>query len=477
VSRLCLPISVAIACLLASPAAKSEEPATSGVIEERVFEPFFQGEAYVLEAGREHERTVVLVHGVGDAAARDWDSVIPELAKTHHVVAFDLPGFGRSTHANELYSPLNLAAFVRFVVDERVHGPFTLVGHSLGGAVALRYAATFPAGLEQLVLVDAVGILRREAYVKEVAEDQLEQRSPAGMAPPGLSSLLANAMPRLVPDDGVVGSAASRRKLLGADPARIAGLALMLEDYSKLLDRVRVPTVLIWGSDDAIAPVRTGKTLSYVLPGARLEVIERCGHVPMKEAPERFNAILRDALEHPGPVLPAPVEPLVSERDGRCQGEHGTVFRGDYGSIEISDCSRVLFEDVRARSIVIRRSSATLENVKVAGDGPALAVEDSQLVVTGGSFEGEVAISASRSDLDVAGATLYGRREALVTTDRASFLFSLSRIRGEDGDLLLHGPRTLAIEPPPSAEPAQKVEEAQPAQQPPRRHGHRHRRE
>ena len=99
----------------------------------------FRGEAHVYTAGPENAPSVVLVHGIGDKGARDWTGLMSMLAPDFHVISFDLPGFGRSSKSNEQYTPKNYAAFIRYVVQQRVSKePFFLVGHSMGGAIALR---------------------------------------------------------------------------------------------------------------------------------------------------------------------------------------------------------------------------------------------------------------------------------------------------------------------------------------------------
>jgi pimeloyl-ACP methyl ester carboxylesterase len=81
---------------------------------------------------------------VGTGRYTDFKQATDTLAQRYHVLAFDLPGFGRSDKQNVLYSPVNYAAFVKWLVEERVNGPFTLAGHSMGGVIALRFAAIYP---------------------------------------------------------------------------------------------------------------------------------------------------------------------------------------------------------------------------------------------------------------------------------------------------------------------------------------------
>ncbi|MDX9710481.1 MAG: alpha/beta hydrolase, partial [Trichloromonas sp.] len=141
----------------------------SGKVRERmVREPVFGGQVLIQEAGRKGNPPLVLIHGLGDPASGTWQTLLPQLARDYHVVTFDLPGFGRSQKQNSLYSPGNYATFVKWVVDEFIGAPPIVAGHSLGGAIALRYAGTYPEALTRLVLVDAAGVLDRRVYTKEM---------------------------------------------------------------------------------------------------------------------------------------------------------------------------------------------------------------------------------------------------------------------------------------------------------------------
>ena len=197
------------------------------VLEEVVTEPVFQGKCYVYEAGRNHPYTVVLVHGLGEGAARDWEHVIPSLAQRYHVLTFDLPGFGRSEKQNAIYSPANYAAFVKWIMEERVNGPFTLVGHSLGGVVALRFASIYPRNLRHLILIDTPGILHRSVAFKSAGKFAADSRF-AGVPSGALGfvdslwgSILARMETRFfTPDaDVILASQNLRQQVLQGRPA------------------------------------------------------------------------------------------------------------------------------------------------------------------------------------------------------------------------------------------------------------------
>ena len=115
-------------------------------------------------AGNPKNPAVVLVHGLGDEASTIWQSTIALLKNEYYVITFDLPGFGKSSKENKLYSPQNYAKFIHYVTQTYVKKPFHLIGHSMGGAIALKYTSMYSLDVQSLVLVDAADILHKSAY-------------------------------------------------------------------------------------------------------------------------------------------------------------------------------------------------------------------------------------------------------------------------------------------------------------------------
>ena len=128
--------------LLAFAAAAQASPpvdwlATPNAVAEYVEDPVFGGRVALYRAGPRSAETVVLVHGLGKMAARDWSTLVPALAERYQVLAIDLPGFGYSDKGNHHYSPDNFARVLDAAVRRHAPRPFALIGHSMGGAVAL----------------------------------------------------------------------------------------------------------------------------------------------------------------------------------------------------------------------------------------------------------------------------------------------------------------------------------------------------
>ncbi|HKQ30410.1 MAG TPA: alpha/beta fold hydrolase, partial [Burkholderiales bacterium] len=220
-----------------------------GMQSHRIETQAFGGYAYVYETGKEHPRSIVLVHGLGDIGACDFREHIPWLARSYHVIAVDLPGFAQSDKADVAYSPGGYAAFLKQVADRFVRRPFVLVGHSMGAVVSLRFAALYPKDLTRLVVVDAPGILHRYTYTgqylaylgmgflqSKMAESPIGGPLPKdafGKVTERLNEILGRAEQLNVDPQMLLSIPALRQKLLQGNPTRIAGLAVATEDMSK----------------------------------------------------------------------------------------------------------------------------------------------------------------------------------------------------------------------------------------------------
>ena len=415
-----------------------------GMQTQRIKEPVFGGHAHVYESGKEHARTILLVHGLGDDGAWDYHEQIPWLAQSFHVLAVDLPGFARSDKANVLYSPGNYAAFLKYVAERFVRGPFVLVGHSMGGVVALRYAALYPNDVERLVVIDTPGILHRYALTSNFISRVGFNFLPSNMDPLEQFGKLARKLLGRVErtnfdPEFILSTRTLRDSVLGSDPTKIAGLAVAIEDMSKVLPKVRAETLVIWGKEDTVAQPRTGKLLVEKLARAQLVVIEQAGHVPMLETPGRFRAALEPFLEQG--LTPTPtVKPDLKKRgDARCERSRNLVYEGEYDTLTLKNCQNVRILNARVHALVVDHSSVTIEDSDIGGGDVGLHARSATVEMTGGRIEGEVAIMAFGSRLDLAGVDVAGQEAAMQAPDSSSVVFSLCHVRSPQTDRDMHG--------------------------------------
>jgi pimeloyl-ACP methyl ester carboxylesterase len=246
---------------------------------------------------------VVLLHGFG-ASTYSWRKVIPALSASHRAVAIDLNGFGYTERPKDLaaYTREGQAALVLGVLDalgiDRAH----FVGHSYGGGLSLYLASIHPERFRTLVLVDSSAPTysddRRSRLASSRPFANLFLRAVALRPAMVRRSLKASFFDGSLITPGLVQAYLDRVRIEGAEDA-FYGLTVprRLPGFKVALDKIRVPTLAVWGAEDHLISLATGRRSVARIPGSEFVVIERCGHLPMEEKPEALLAALLSFLE------------------------------------------------------------------------------------------------------------------------------------------------------------------------------------
>lgn len=442
---------IALLVLALAAVAAEPPPAAPPPGAERIEEPIFKGHTYLYQAGKQHKRTVVLVHGIGDAGAADWDDVVPVLAQEFHVLRFDLPGFNHASKANALYSPENYVAFIKYITDKYARRPFYLVGHSMGGALSLRYTAMYPEDVERLVVASVPSLLHRLAYTQFLSNrgvDWLPSLYPGQKRHLQnlVNSVLLRAETLGLEPEAILSTAENRERYLQGDPGKIAGLALALEDFSPYLPKVRAPTLILWGAKDPIAPLRTGKALASMLPAAELKIFPQGQHTPMEDELAEFNgALLAHLRAGLSPDKAVPVASAVEEsRVGRCNKKRKMVLTGDYDLVTINRCVETVVRNARIHTLHVTGSTVEIEDTHIGAGG--LHVTDARITMTAGSIDAPVAIVARDGNLDLAGVKINAAEAAVSAPVRSSVIFSFTQVTSPHTQGMVHGYRVFTRE-------------------------------
>lgn len=280
-----------------------------------------------LEAG--DGPVLLLVHGMG-GSFHNWDEVIEPLARTHTVIAPDLPGHGTSEAGSGDYSVGSLAASLRDLLAALGHERATLVGHSLGGGVAMQFSYQFPEMVERLALVSSGGLGPEVSPVLRAAA--LPGADAFITATAGVGQRVAPALGRALgaiglrpnPDVaevlrgyGSLTDPGRRAAFLGTVRAVIDTRGQRVAATDRLYLAEAVPTLIVWGARDPIIPARHGEDAHDHIPGSRLEIFEGVGHLPQVEAPLRFVLALEAFLAEtePARLTRADWEDMVQRRE------------------------------------------------------------------------------------------------------------------------------------------------------------------
>jgi pimeloyl-ACP methyl ester carboxylesterase len=257
---------------------------------------------------------LLLIHGMAGSRA-NWHAVIEPLARNYTVVAPDLPGHGGSAPGAGDYSLAALAIGLRDLLLALGHDGATLVGHSLGGGIAMQLAYQFPELVERLVLVSSGGLGPEVSPLLRAAALPGADLFIAATAKPGrrAGAVLARGLRAvgLRPTADVAEVAAGYASLADSDrrAAFLATLRSVIHPGGQLVDgrdrlylHAGVPVLIVWGSRDPIIPVCHGERAHEAIPGSRLAIFDEIGHLPQLEAPGRFVAVLTRFLDETRPA-------------------------------------------------------------------------------------------------------------------------------------------------------------------------------
>lgn len=256
---------------------------------------------------------MVFVHGLG-GNWQNWLENLPRIAQERRVLALDLPGFGESEMPTWDVSISGYARAVHAWLDRLAVGHVAMVGNSMGGFIAAELAIRHPERVERLALAAAAGI----------SITNLKRRPAMTVArlAVALGSLVASRSREIIARERLrhvlVAPVARHPSLIRPDllyeimqgsgkPAYLASLdALTSYDFRDRLAEIRSPTLVVWGREDVLVPVRDAEEFERLIPHSRRLVMEDTGHVPMLERPDAFNRHLSDFLSERAPPGASP---------------------------------------------------------------------------------------------------------------------------------------------------------------------------
>lgn len=259
--------------------------------------------------------TVLLIHGMAGSSTT-WRAVMPALAERYTVIAPDLLGHGQSAKPRGDYSLGAYASGIRDLLTVLERERVTLVGHSLGGGVAMQFAYQFPEWAERLVLVASGGLgkevspllkavtlpgaeyvlpLLLHPRIREAAEWPGTVARRVGWRPSDTLVEVWRSYTTLTDRHGQMAFVNTVRSVIDVAGQRVSA-------HDRLYLASAVPTLIVWGDHDRIIPVAHAYRAAEAIPGARLEILEGAGHfLPWRDA-DRFLAVLEDFLTSTTPA-------------------------------------------------------------------------------------------------------------------------------------------------------------------------------
>lgn len=258
---------------------------------------------------------VVLVHGIA-GSFETWNKVIPLLARNHTVIAPDLPGHGLAPKGRGDYS---LGAFANAIRDLLVAldvGPSTVIGHSMGGGIALQFAYQYPELCSRLGLIASGGLgpevtpLLRAATlpgseiviraitsrrVESVTKGTWSRLKRLGLPLPAAAETIGRHLLALRDAEARHAFVTTARSVMDLRGQRI-------DATDRLYLAEALPILIVWGARDGFIPVEHARRAHELIPHSRLEIFDRCGHFPQEQEPERLCYVVNEFLDATEPA-------------------------------------------------------------------------------------------------------------------------------------------------------------------------------
>jgi pimeloyl-ACP methyl ester carboxylesterase len=236
---------------------------------------------------------IVVLHGWG-AHMEAVGPILAALDGASDLIALDLPGFGESEPPPEAWNASDYARFVTAFLDHLGVPRAHFVGHSHGGRVSIVIAADDPERVDRLLLVDAAGLRPKRGfrYHRRVAVAKLGR----------LVAKVGGAPGRRL-QDRMRARVASKDYLEASEAMRATFRAVIAEDMTARLPRIRASTLLVWGERDEDTPLWMARRMEELIPDAGLVVLDGAGHYSYSDSPGQFGAVARRfLLEQPREV-------------------------------------------------------------------------------------------------------------------------------------------------------------------------------
>ncbi|MDZ5610094.1 alpha/beta hydrolase [Bacillus pseudomycoides] len=278
------------------------------------------------EVGRRNKEILILIHG-NMTSSQHWDLVIEKLQDEYHIYAIDLRGFGKSTYNKPIDSLQDFADDVKLFIDELQLTKFSLMGWSMGGGVAMEFAASHPEFVENLILVESVGmkgypIFKKDINGQPIASTLLKTKEEIAQDPVQIAPVLdaIKNMNKLYyrtvwdlliythnkPDperyEKYLDDMLTQRNFVDVNYALIT--FNISDEHNGVvpgnghIHRLRVPTLVVQGDRDYVVPQVVGEELAKHLPNAELVILEDCGHSPFIDCLDEFTQHVTNWLEN-----------------------------------------------------------------------------------------------------------------------------------------------------------------------------------
>lgn len=232
-------------------------------------------------------KTILMLHGWG-SDLHTFDEITNKLSKNHEVVRFDFPGFGNSQTPKKDWNLENYVNFTKSFIDEMNIKPEIILGHSFGGRVIIKGSAQEILHSEKNILISSAGIYKGNKPKNMLTKITAKLGKLLTLIPPFIfwREKIRKIFYQKIDSD-----------YYDAGPMSKTFINIIKEDLKKYAKNIKTPTLLIWGENDNVTPVKDGKILKSLIKNSKLKTIKKSSHFVHKEKPSEVVKIIKEFNE------------------------------------------------------------------------------------------------------------------------------------------------------------------------------------
>lgn len=410
-------------------------------------EPILNSNIYINIEGDKNNEVIVFVHGLGDEASAIWYESIKKLKNNYCVITFDLPGFGKSSKGNAEYTPEKYAYVLNYIYSKYINKPFYLVGHSMGGAISIKYTILFQNNVKKLLLIDSAGILHKDAYGKFLIKMGVNkfinpiENTTLNTRITNFVSKISEKVNKIEAENNfdlynIVRNDELRNIVFQSNPMAIAASGLVTETYYDI-NKIEIPTLILWGENDDIAPLRIGYILNKLIKNSQLSIIKNSKHVPIIDSKDIYLSYLDIFLN--SDITSSKKNKYEMQNEKSIDNlNNTTTIDCNYKNLKISNSNNILLNNCNIENLFIENSTVWLLNSEINSTDTAIKIVNSSLNATSTNINSNIGIISFNSRLDLAAVTINATKYGIHSRGTNHLIFSLTNIKSSINDKIFH---------------------------------------
>jgi len=444
---ICVTLLFTLISLIASkPSYSSEWYKAYGMQKIEVHSKTFESNiTFYKSAVKYNAPSLTLIHGVG-GSAKDFAKIIKQLSKHYQLFIPDLPGYGNSKSPKNTFLPSKYTKAMNEVLPYLVPKRNIIVGHSMGGNIAVQLSIKNPDLAEKLILIDAAGFINKFSYGQYIINNYAINKIQLTKQEAPILKGLINTVNKIIPDPSkVLLSDVGRKYLLENNSTYISAVAVLDQNLTTLIRKKAPPTHIIWGEKDEVMPVQVTQLLSYLLKTQSIDIYKTAGHSPQKQFPIQVANSIHNFIESDVNSIEKNNKITINNKNiiiDCDKGQNTNILNNSaYMDVLIKNCkSSSYINNLSSTQLTTENSSLTFTNLSVNSPEYFSFVSlESKINIWGGTLKGLSVGYIEDSHIEIHGVDIYTKNDLVISNVPTTMNVSLTRVHQNTRSFSWHG--------------------------------------